>query len=89
MDPLDLIARVAAKARQEPAPAIHLDCARVLREGRRYRTPSYALAWPAAGSALAAALILSFCLWWSSQAASASTSDPVAQLFNPVQVELP
>jgi len=89
METLEMVERLAERARQERAPVVRVDCRRVLRTCRQERAQSYSLAWPAAGSALAAAMILIFCLWQSGQSARASSSDPVVQLFNPVQVELP
>ena len=89
METLKMVECLAERARRERMPRVPVDCGRVLRTCRQERAQSYSLAWPAMGSALAAALILVFCLWQSERSARASSRDPVAQLFNPVQVELP
>jgi hypothetical protein len=89
MDTLARLDQLAALARRETAPAAHADLHRVLRLCRGEQAREFRLFWPAAASALAAAVILTACLLLSSRAPASASLDPVARLFAPTQVELP
>jgi len=91
MDPLDALDILARRAAAEPIPRTDVDMRIVLGIARRERVRFFPLVWSAAASALAACIVLAVTLHASSSTANAATAtvDPVAPLFNPVQVELP
>ena len=89
METLARLDQLALLARQETAPATRADLDAVLRLCRRAQAREPRLFWPAATSALAAAVILTACLLLTSRSTASASSDPVARLFAPTQVELP
>jgi hypothetical protein len=89
METLARVEQLAGLARREAAPAPGVDVEAVLRLCRREQARPLRLFWPAAAATLAAAVILSACLFLNSRSASSANTDPVARLFAPVQVELP
>jgi hypothetical protein len=89
METLARLDELAALARRETAPAPRADLDAVLRLCRRAQAREPRLFWPAAASALAAAVILTACLFLNGRATASASSDPVARLFAPTQVELP
>jgi hypothetical protein len=87
MEPLEAIERLARAAREEVVPETDVDVRRVLRAARPEPSLRIApLAWSAAISAVAAAIMLSFALHTSG---STTSVDSISPLFNAAQVQMP
>jgi hypothetical protein len=84
METLDAIDQLARRARMENPPIVDVNVHALLRACGRQRAPTLALAWPAAVAALAACVVLAVMHF-----KAPASSDSVAQLFGPVQVQMP
>ena len=93
MDPLDAVESLARRARGERPPETNADVAGLLRVARREQVgalPLFPLAWSAVGAALAASIVLTISLRTGvAQSTPTASTDSVAQLFAPTQVDMP
>jgi hypothetical protein len=89
MESLERIDNLARRARAETPPLTDVPVEATVRGLRGAPQAAFSLAWPAVVSAIAACAMLAMSHRAAATTATTTAADPVAAMFNSVQVEMP